>query len=49
MVQGWVWYSYAMATDGWLNFSGVKMNGDGYIAQEKKKLIKIANDAWRAS
>ncbi len=47
MVEGWVWYSYAMSTDGWLNFSGVRLDGLGYIGQEKKELIKIAKDAWR--
>jgi hypothetical protein len=41
MVRGWAYYSYAMATDGWLvGFAGIKQSGDGYIAGEIKSLMK---------
>lgn len=39
LVEGWVWYAYAMESDGWLNFSGVKREGRGYLAQEVERLM----------
>lgn len=46
MVQGWVWYAFAMETDGWLNFGGVKRGSDGYIKQEKDILMQQARKAY---
>lgn len=42
MIQGWVWYAFAMETDGWLNFSGVRRDGDGFVRQQIKQQ---ANDS----
>lgn len=39
MCRGFVWYSYAMENDGWLQFAGVKRKSKGYIAAEIEKLI----------
>lgn len=41
MVEGWVWHAYAMENDGWLQFSGVKRKGDGYVAMETKRLMAM--------
>lgn len=40
MVEGWAFYAMAMEHDGFLQFSGVRRSGEGYIAQEAKRLKK---------
>lgn len=40
MDEGWTFYAWAMENDGWLQFSGLKRAGDGYIAQHVERLMK---------
>ena len=37
MDEGWIYYAWSMENDGWLNFSGVKRDSPGYIAQEAQR------------
>lgn len=42
MDQGWAFYAWVIENDGWMQFGGVKRQGDGYIQQEVKRLLKQA-------
>jgi hypothetical protein len=39
MDQGWAFYAWAIENDGWLQFSGVKRDGDGYVMQGARELV----------
>lgn len=43
MDEGWVFYGWSVENDGWLAFAGLKRDGDGYIAQERKRILNDAN------
>jgi hypothetical protein len=38
MSFGWSLVNYAVETDGWLSFCGIRRTGKGYISQEVDKL-----------
>jgi hypothetical protein len=40
MDEGWVYYSYAMENDGWLQFAGIKRIGAGYVAQHIERRLE---------
>lgn len=42
MDQGWAFYAWAVENDGWLQFSGMKRDGDGYVMQGARKLTEQA-------
>lgn len=47
MAQGYAYISGFIALDGWMNFSGVKpAEGESYLEQEAKELIRIAKESW---
>ena len=39
MEEGWAYYSVALELDPWLQFSGAKRKGKGYIARAADKLM----------
>ena len=44
MAEGWCYYAWAVENDGWLSFSGVRRDGDGYIGQEVKKRMLLVQE-----
>jgi len=42
MDQLFAFSAWAMANDGWLQFSGAQVSGKGYRAQESARLMDIA-------
>lgn len=41
MAEGWIWHNYAIENDGWLNFSGIKRTGKGYVMMETNRLMDM--------
>lgn len=41
MDEGWVFHNYAIEQDGWLAFGGLVRKGDGYVASETKRLMRM--------
>jgi len=42
MDMGWIYYAWSLENDGWLQFSGVKRDSLGFIAQEVERLLSDA-------
>lgn len=42
MDRGWAYYAWKVENDGWLQFSGVKRKGKGYVGMEVDSLMKQA-------
>ena len=45
MIEGWVYYDWALETDVLLALGGVRRKGGGFIGAEIERLLKIAKDA----
>jgi hypothetical protein len=41
MVRGWAYYAFAIESDGWLSFSGMRRDSPGFIAKEITRLLDI--------
>jgi hypothetical protein len=39
MDEGWVYIAWLTENDGWLQFSGVKRDSPGFIAQEAERIL----------
>lgn len=46
MIEGWIWYAYAMENDGWLSFSGIRRKGVGYVGMQRETLVAEAKKAY---
>lgn len=38
--ESWAWYNFAVENEAQIWGTGVKIKGDGYIARERKRLMK---------
>jgi hypothetical protein len=38
--KGWVYFNWARANEAQVFGTGIKIKGDGYIAQERNKIVK---------
>ena len=46
MIEGWMWYAFAIEDDAMNKFGGIRPVSQTYLEQESEKLISQAKKVW---
>lgn len=47
MLKGWALVAVAMSNSEWLQFSGLRLKGKGYIGKEAESLVEMAKQSFK--